>query len=252
MHGFGALANLMQGGVLHSEAMHLRGRGVAAWAPHVDPYGTMAMRAAAWADRLAHVLDSTGAERVNLVAFSSAGLDARLLARDPSWRERIASLVTVSTPHRGTPLATWILTRPDPVGRAALGVMRFVGHAAWEEAPPHAAEALAEMTPEAVAARFPPDEVVAGCWCASFVSRAGIGTPAPMHPLLVLPNRVLYRLAGLNDGIVPMASMSWAERLGRIDADHARQIGMALTPSRRYRSVDFFAEHAERLRSRGF
>lgn len=250
MHGFGALANLMQGGVLHEEAMHLRTRGVAAYAPHVNPYDTIAVRAEAWADRLERVLAETGADRVNLVGFSSAGLDARHLARDSAWHGRIASLVTVSTPHRGTPLASFVLDRPDRLRTWALGVMDFVGRAAYESAPPHSAEAVAELTPEAVAGRFPEDESIPGAWCASFASRAGKGTGVPIYPPLIVPNRILYGLAGPNDGIVPTASMAWGERLGVVEADHARQIGLRLAPGP-FQSCAFYEGVCGRLRERG-
>jgi len=249
MHGFGALANLMQGGVLHQEAMYLRARGVWAYAPHVNPYDTVGVRAEAWAARLATILDETGAERVNLVGFSTGGLDARQLARD-GWADRIASLVTVSTPHRGSDLATYVLDRPERLRAWAVGLMEFVGRAAYESAPPHAEAALAELTPEAVTARFDPDETIPGAWCASWCARAGKGTDVPMYPPLIVPNRILYGLAGLNDGIVPTASMPWGEALGTLDADHARQIGMKVSASA-YDSCAFFEAHCEALRARG-
>ncbi|WP_412068097.1 lipase family alpha/beta hydrolase [Rubrivirga sp. IMCC43871] len=248
LHGFGALANLMQGGVLHAEAMHLRARGVWAYAPHVNPYDTVAVRAAAWAERLAVVLDETGAERVNLVGFSTGGLDARQLARD-GWADRIASLVTVSTPHRGSPLADFVLGRPEWLRTWAVGVMEFVGRAAYESAPPHAEAALAELTERAVEALFSPDETIPGMWCASWAAHAGKGTDIPMYPPLVVPNRILHGLAGLNDGIVPTASMHWGERLGTLAADHARQIGLGPSPT--FDSLAFFVAHCDALRARG-
>jgi triacylglycerol lipase len=249
MHGFGALANWAGGGVLHAEAMHLRGRGVAAYAPHVNPYDTVSVRAEAWADRLGRVLDETGAGRLNLVAFSSGGLDARHLAAH-GWAGRIASLVTVSTPHRGTALAAYVLRQPDRLRTWAVGVMDFVGRAAYAE-PPRTEAALAELTPAAVAARFDPGETVPGAWCASFAGRAGKGTDVPIYPPLIVPNRVLYGLAGENDGIVPTASAAWGERLGTLDADHARQIGLRLTPTTAYDSCSFFEDVCGRLRARG-
>ena len=248
MHGFGALANLMQGGVLHAEAMHLRGRGVAAYAPHVNPYDTIDVRSEAWANRLEHVLAETGAEKVNLVAFSSAGLDARHLATEMGWADRIASLITVSTPHRGTALAGYVLSRPDLLRRGAIGVMDFMGRAAYESAPPHVEAALAELTPEAVTARFDTEAVIEGVWCASYTSKAGKGTDAPMYPGLVIANRVLYGLSGLNDGIVPTASGAWGEHLGTLDADHARQIGLCVTASEAFNSFSFFEGVCGRLR----
>jgi len=251
LHGFGALANLMQGGVLHAEAMHLRGLGVWAYAPHVNPYDTVAVRAASWADRLEKVLAETGADRLNLVGFSTGGLDARALARDPVWAERIASLFTVSTPHRGSELATFVLERPERLRQGALAVMDFVGRAAYESAPPHAEAAVRELTPDAVGACFDPEKTIPGAWCASMAARAGRGTDVPIHPALVVPNRILHAMAGVNDGIVPTASMHWGERLGVLDADHARQIGMKGTPGGAYDSLAFFEAHVDALRARG-
>ncbi len=251
LHGFGALANLMQGGVLHAEAMHLRGRGVWAYAPHVNPYDTVEVRAEAWAERLTRVLAETGADRVNLVGFSTGGLDARWLARDPVWTDRIASLVTVSTPHRGSDLATFVLDRPERLRDWAIALMDFVGRAAYEGAPPHAEAALRELTPDATASVFPEEDLLPGAWCASYAGRAGKGTDTPMYPPLVLPNRILYGMAGLNDGIVPTDSAWWGERLGVLDADHARQIGLRWTPSATYDAMAFFEAHCDALRSRG-
>lgn len=251
MHGFGALANLSRGGVLNAEAVHLRVRGVAAYAPHVNPYDTVRVRAEAWADRLRRVLDETGAERLNLVAFSSGGLDARHLAAEMGWADRIASLVTVSTPHRGSPLASYVLGQPDRLRTWAVGLMDFVGRAAYVGAAPRTEVALAELAPEAVAERFDPEETVPGAWCASFAGRAGKGTGVPVSPPLVVPNRVLHGLAGVNDGIVPTASAWWGERLGTVDADHARQVGLRLPPAGGFDSRDFFAGVCDRLRERG-
>ncbi|MGB3543410.1 esterase/lipase family protein [Rubrivirga sp.] len=251
MHGLGALANLMQGGVLHAEAMHLRGRGVQAYAPHVNPYDSVTVRAATWAERLEVVFEETGAEMVNLVGFSSGGLDARLLAREAEWTARIASLVTVSTPHRGSDLASYVLDRPERLRSWAMGIMEFVGRAAYEEALPHPDDALEELTPDAVTARFPPDELIPDAWCASYDSAAGKDTEVPIYAPLIVPNRILYGLAGVNDGIVPTSSMVWGEHLGTLEADHAKQIGLRLAPTTGYDSYAFFEAHAERLRDRG-
>ena len=262
MHGFGALANVLDDGVLHAEAMHLRGRGVAAFAPHVNPYDTLAVRAQAWGERIERVVEETGAERVNLVAFSSAGLEARWLAAR-GWAPRLASIVTVSSPHRGTALSDLVLGRADLPGaglpggarlgaavrRIAVGVMETAGRAAYPVLP-NVEAALAELSPAAVCRGFapahPPPE---GVWCASFAGRAGRGTPVPCSASLRLMNRLLYRLQGVNDGIVPTAGAWWGERLGTLDADHARQIGLGR--ARGFDSLAFFAGVADTLRRRG-
>jgi triacylglycerol lipase len=250
LHGFGAVASVGRGALFRAEALHLRQRGVWAYAPQTNPYDTLDARVATWAHRLGEVLDETGADRLNLIGFSTGGLDARLLAASPDWRDRIASVLTVATPHRGTPLATYVLERPERLRAAVLGVMDTLGRAAFAAAPPNTLEAVAELTPEAVTARLDPDATLPGILCASYAARAGRGTEIPIHPALVLTNRILHRRAGQNDGIVPTASAWWGEHLARLDADHARLAGIALTASA-FRSLDFYASVCDLLRARG-
>lgn len=251
MHGFGAMANVGRGGVFRREASHLRQRGVWAYAPTTNPYDTLDVRASTWKLRIEEALAETGAERVNLIGFSTGGLDARLVASDRAWHGRIASIVTVSTPHHGTALAQYVLDRPARLRSAVLGIMDVVGRAAFDEAPPNVADAVAELTPDAVAARFPPDETVEGAFCASYAGRAGRGTDISIFPPLVLSNRILYPLAGENDGIVPTESAWWGERLGVLDADHARQIGISIGDSSSFNSLEFFSSLCDLLRERG-
>lgn len=86
------------------------------------PAGSLAERTRSLYDRVTEVVRD-GASRVYLVGHSTGGVDARLVAH-PGYRalpqraeliERIASVVTVSAPFYGTPLArragdtTWLL-----------------------------------------------------------------------------------------------------------------------------------------------
>jgi len=254
LHGFGAVSNIVPGGVLHTEAMYLREHGVAAYAPHVNPYDTVDVRADTWSNRLTRVFEETKAEKVNLVGFSFGGLDARHLAADARWADRVAAVVTVATPHHGTPLAAYLLEKPDRLSDWfadwTLQAMTFVGRAAWEGTP-HVSAALAELTPAHVEGVFnPAHPAPEGVWCASYSARAGEGTGVPIYPALVPANRILARLAGENDGLVPTASAVWEEHLGTLNADHARLVGLRMGRGG-LDSKALFLEIATRLRDRG-
>lgn len=250
MHGFGALANIMQDGVLHDEAMHLRAHGVLAFAPHVNPYDTVATRARTWAHRLDRVLEETGAEKVNLIGFSSGGLEARALAGSLGRADDIASIVTVSAPHAGTPIVDFVLSRPERMRGWAVAVMDFLGRAAYADAP-HTEEALWELSPAFVEETFnPAHPMPEGIFCGSYAGQAGKGTDVPIYPPLVVPNRLLYDLAGVNDGLVPTENARWGEDLGTLDADHAKQIGFRLAPGE-FDSKAFFLQVVRDLAARG-
>jgi triacylglycerol lipase len=115
--------------------------------------------------------------------------------------------------------------------------------------------ALEELTPEYAAGVFapahPPEALrAAGVYCASYAGRAGRGTPVLVSPPLAYTNRLLYRLDGVNDGLVAVESARWEHFLGTVDADHARQVGLRLAPSS-FDSRAFYLGVARHLRARG-
>ena len=115
MHGFGTVGSIWRNGHMHDLAMQLRSHGVIAYAPNVPPYSPVPERAAIWQQRLEHVLAETGAEKVNIIAHSMGGLDARYLISVNRFHKRVASLTTVATPHHGSSIASF----PGTAGQAA-------------------------------------------------------------------------------------------------------------------------------------
>lgn len=51
-------------------------------------------------------------ERLNLIAHSLGGLDARYYITHLEGHKRVSSLITLSSPHRGSALADWALSFP--------------------------------------------------------------------------------------------------------------------------------------------
>ena len=62
-------------------------------------------------DNVIQILEKEGSEKVNIIAHSMGGLDARHMLfnfRDSHrLHERVGSLTTISTPHEGSPFADW-------------------------------------------------------------------------------------------------------------------------------------------------
>src|SRR6185369_10558770 len=64
--------------------------------------------------------------RVVIIAHSMGGLDARYMISRMGMAERVAALITISTPHRGSPYADWCLLN---VGKrmGGLKLMKLLG-----------------------------------------------------------------------------------------------------------------------------
>lgn len=64
------------------------------------------------------VMERTGAEKVNIIAHSKGGLDAKHMICTLGMEEHVASLTTLCTPHKGSIIASKIWTLPRPIKRA--------------------------------------------------------------------------------------------------------------------------------------
>ncbi len=201
----------------------LRAIGVEVRCTRVAPVAGIEARARQLADQI-RALD---AERVNVIAHSMGGLDARIAIAEMGIPDRVASLVTVGTPHHGTPLADG--------GAALLGVLRRLGVelAALDDLRTERMQELNRRIPDV------PGVV--------YLSYVGVTTRARANVLLRPSTRYLERCAGPNDGLVPGASQRWGVVLGEIDADHWAQIGWGAG----FDAVRFYEALALRLRGLG-
>ncbi len=230
-HGLFGFDEIAIGGVRHAYFRGVPARleksGCVVSLARVTRSGPIAVRAG----ELTRFIQALEEPRVNIVAHSMGGLDARYAIAKLGLGDRVASLTTVGTPHRGTPLAD-IGIRLG-VGRAlqSLGVRL---------------DALEDLTPRRMESFNAAVENTRGIAYGSVVGVAR--RKREMNPLLVPGHLYLNVRAGENDGMVPAVSQEWGEVLHRIEADHWAQIGW----SRHFDAVEFYALLLRELRGRGF
>lgn len=78
-----------------------------------DAFGTIETNAAQLKEETEKLLAETGAGKVNIIAHSKGGLDARYMIEHLDTEDKVASLTTLCTPHRGSALASRILRLPS-------------------------------------------------------------------------------------------------------------------------------------------
>jgi triacylglycerol lipase len=192
-------------------AVALSALGVKCYVPRLPPLGSVPARAA----KLAEYVRSLPEAKVNIIAHSMGGLDARYAISRLGLADRVASLVTVGTPHRGSPLADL----------AAEGPARWVREwFARVGTPSEAVEWLTTASAEKFNLDVPDDpRVVYG----SVVCRVPGGLWRS-NPLLVPTHMYLRKRAGTNDGIVPTASQRWGHTIVEHEVDHWGQVGWSI------------------------
>jgi hypothetical protein len=138
MFGFGRLASYDYFGHLdRALCLRLRARRehVETHVLQVSPTASIRRRAAKLAELVAATCGDDGP--IHLIGHSTGGLDARLvsspsaaLAAPPgalAWRDRLASITTINTPHFGTPLASFFTTVSGARLLRALSALTVLG-----------------------------------------------------------------------------------------------------------------------------
>ena len=189
---------------------------------------------------LADAAGRMGDGKVNLIAHSMGGLDARWYVGRLGGADRVASLVTISTPHQGTTVADLGIRR---IGRGLAG-FRLLYDLGID------ASGFADLTRSACEERNARLEGLPQVPTFSYGgARPWWAIAAPMQYTF----RVLQRTEGPNDGLVSTRSARWGEYLGTIEADHFAQTGWHWTPPgvERFDHGAFYLDVVRSLAERG-
>jgi triacylglycerol lipase len=189
-----------------------------------DGWGSVESNAAQLKARVEAILAETGAKKVNIIAHSKGGLDARCMISSLGMEKQVASLTTFSTPHRGVaPLDTILEPVPDfllrALGFAANGVRYVMG-----DKQPDFYTGVIELTAAGAAQFNKQNPNKKGVYYQSYAAAMRI----PMSDILLCwPNLFIKKTEGENDGLVPVSSAKWGEFKGVLRGTGKRGISHA-------------------------
>jgi triacylglycerol lipase len=175
----------------------------------VHPTAGIETRARQLKETILRQLDILGRrnEKVLVIGHSLGGLDARYMISRLGMEDRVSALLTVTTPHRGSPFADWC-TRVLEQRLGAFRLLRALGLDL---------QAASDLTTESCR-RF--NEVILDSPSVRYFS---VSAARPWHrvPAFALHSyKLIHDAEGDNDGLVSVKSSIWARHLGVWPADH--------------------------------
>lgn len=152
-------------------------------------------------------------ESVILIAHSQGGLDARYAMKTLKL-SGVSHLVTIGTPHQGTPTADWAMDHRDRMSFLYWMLKSCTGYDLKQ------LQFLAQMTVGFLKKYGSAFEAVSGV---KYASAQGVCRTSCYFPL-----RVLKYISGLSagDGMVPTESQKFGTLLGEYDLDHLSEVGI--------------------------
>ncbi len=144
-------------------------------------------------------------EPVHLLAHSMGGLDARCMISRLGMEDRVLSLTTLGTPHRGTVFADWAVTKLERLLKPVLGFFG-VPIQAFYDLTTAKCQKFNDETPDSPKVRY--------------FSVAGKHDGNYLNPGWLLPYNIVLQSEGSNDGVVSHASARYGESADVWDGDH--------------------------------
>lgn len=203
--------------------------------------------------RIEEVIKETGCEKVNIIAHSKGGLDARYTASVLGMGNYIASITTVSTPHRGSQIADEANKLPDSFYRMVANFMdeRFKK---LGDKNPDFYTACHQFTSE-YAEQF--NKEVPDCEGIYYQSYMSVMKNASSFAILSLTYLILKKY-GRNDGLVTEESAKWGEFRGTFENKHRRgishgdMIDLKREDYKGFDPVETYIQIVSDLKSKGF
>lgn len=278
VHGFAGFRDIGPVGYYFRVADDLRGRGETVFESVTAPFDSSEVRA----QMLARYLDTvvfpqTGAAKVVLIAHSQGGLDARWLISRLGYGDRVAALVTVSTPHRGTRVADAVGGTVPGVSDGLLNAVATLFGVSYNEARARADlraafNSLSEQNADGFNRSVPNDPRVTYWSYAGRTNRrsgreqcgeaviANNPDAVDNTTLALLPFALFLEQGDsalhVNDGLVEVRSARWGRFMGCVPADHFDEIGQVahLIPNLEsgFDHRAFYRDMVRRLRAEGF
>ena len=228
----------------------LRKQNVNVYVSNQDGLGTIAHNAAQLKAEILEILEKEGCDKVNLIAHSKGGLDARYMISQLDMEAHVASLTTLSTPHHGSGLSAKLLTMPTFMAKT----VAFFSDTCYKllgDQKPDILQLGRELTAQAMEDFNQTVPNAANVYYQSYSSTA----PHKKAFLRFIPYQISrYCEQDDTDGVVAVKSSQWGNYRGSMDAelDHFKMVGVYGTKKNLTGVSLFYLHIVHELRDLGF
>ena len=237
----------------------LENDGFTVYTPQVNPVASIETRAKQLAPMLDRIFEETGSDKINIIAHSMGGLDARYLITH-GYGDRIASLTTVGTPHHGTPVPNLVFKvfgSNSPLFKAFEFIAAgFLGKGHIHPSELNLKENLWNLSSDFIVDYFNiyyRDNPNIYYQSYAGVSSVGGYKTGDLLDVLLMPFLPAFKSGTRSDGLVPIESAKWGRFRGIVSADHVNLVGQLFgKTSSRFDHVKFYKKISWELVDMGF
>ena len=205
--------------------------------------------------KIDEIVEKEKCGRVNIIAHSKGGLDSRYAISVLGASDKVASLTTVNTPHRGCQFAEYLLSKAPEGFKNGIADKYNAALKKLGDTSPDFIAAVSDLTASAC------EEMNRKCEDAEGVFYQSVGSRSASAKGGRFPLNLSYHLVkyfdGPNDGLVAVDSMKWgeafhfAEPSGRRGITHGDVIDLNRENIKGFDVREFYVKLVSDLKERG-
>jgi triacylglycerol lipase len=254
VHGIGFRDKTILGKYWGKTPEALKAHGAHVFSGGQDAYGVIAVNAEFLKKQILAVLAKTGAKKVNIIAHSRGGIEARYMISRLDMQDSIASLTTISTPHHGSSMADVVMNEIKDKNILPSVIDFFAS--ILGDSNPASYNAGKELT-RSFMKEF--NRTVADAPGIYYQSYAGEINDEIGNPMWKMMYGIVKKYEGPNDGLVSLDSAKWGTFKGVMSCDgqarvsHADEVGLhALSGMFCFDAEDFYLNIVHELKMMGY
>jgi len=206
--------------------------------------------------RIKEIVESTGCEKVNVIAHSKGGLDTRTALAKTDVAKYVASLTTINTPHRGCEFADYLLSKIPASQQNAIAKAYNTAAAKLGDINPDFLKAVYDLSSTNCAKRNEEVRDVPGILYQSYGSK--LNKPSSGRFPLNMTYHLVKYFDGPNDGLVGEESFPWGSSYefltvkGQRGISHGDMIDLNRENFPDFDVREFYVQLVAHLKSRGY
>lgn len=226
----------------------LKNAGYTVYTAPVDGFGTIENNAEQLKSFIRIIMVNEQTDKVNIIAHSKGGLDAKYMIENLGMDNTVVSLTTLCTPHKGSPMASYILKYPR-------GLLKFIAfwinlwYKIWGDKHPDCLTVCEQLQKRDY------NEVINfsdRVYCQSFSTTMERSRDDFIMGIPFMFTRYLEK--DFSDGLVSVESSKFANYRGNCISEsvsHTEIVGFAMNKKKRERIYAFYLQIADELAQMG-
>ena len=215
--GFKDLKHINYWGRIPSELIR---NGAIVYYGNQEAWATVENNAQDLKNRILQIIEETGVEKVNIIAHSKGGLDARYMVSKLDMGKHVASLTMISSPHRGCKFVDIACKIPDRIYKAIAGFFDACYRALGDKNPDFFTASRQFSTEHSK--EF--NEEVTDVEQVYYQSYGSVVNGMFSDYVVTIPYILVKLTEGENDGLVAVDSAKWGEFKGLLKTKNRRGI----------------------------